>query len=125
MRRLIDLWERMAALLFPQPGAADPAADRASYERLAVPFTFKPRLSFFEAVVAVFAALLRIFLGCILFAVWGSYSLFAWSNIPNVFLRWAVLLPMFVLFLFALGLLFLAIAAMVRGLTSHQPSLPK
>ena len=116
---------RAAALLFPPDGGDDRALDRSAYERFAIPFTFKPRLSLAEALVAVFGALLRIFLGCLLFAVWGSYTLFAWSTIPNLLLRVAVVVPMFLLFLFAMALLLLTIAVMMRAMTSRPQSLGK
>jgi hypothetical protein len=48
-------------------------------ERLPVPFTFKPRLSAFEAFVQIFASLCRIFLGCLLFAGWGVFALYLWG----------------------------------------------
>ena len=43
--------------------------DRPGYERFAIPYSFKPRLSLVEALVASLGAFLRIFLGSLLFAV--------------------------------------------------------
>jgi hypothetical protein len=47
---------------------------RSSYERFAIPNTFKPHLSPAEAAISAIGAFLRILLGSILFAVWGTYS---------------------------------------------------
>jgi hypothetical protein len=87
---------------------------RPEHERLAIPFTFKPQLSFPEALVATAGALLRILLGSLLFAVWGTFSLVSWAAIRNPFWRIGVQLPLFLLFLLSLSLLMLAIAALVR-----------
>jgi len=108
--------------LFPPDAAPDPAGDRSAYERFALPFTFKPRLSLPEAVVAVAVALARIILGSLLFAVWGSYTYFFWSTIQNHFWRLAVVLPLFAAFLLSLTVLLVAIAAAVRAITTRLPA---
>jgi ABC-type glycerol-3-phosphate transport system permease component len=72
--------------------------DRSSYERFAIPFSFKPRLSFGEALIASAVAFVRIFVGSILFAFWGAYTLVAWSHIGNIFLRVATLCALLLLF---------------------------
>jgi hypothetical protein len=87
---------------------------RSSYERFAIPYTFKPRLSFTEAVVAAGGAFLRILLGSILFGVWGAYTLLAFNAVKNVFLRGLVLLALIALFAVSLALLMMAITALVR-----------
>jgi hypothetical protein len=87
---------------------------RSSYERFAIPHTFKPRLSVAEAAIAAGGALMRIFLGSLLFAVWGTYSLLAWNTIPNVFWRAAALLGLVLAFAASLALLLLAVSALVR-----------
>lgn len=94
--------------------------NRSEYERFATPFTFKPRLSFFEAVVEVFASFFRIVLGCLLFAVWGTYSLLVWFHISNFFLRFLALLALLLAFFTALIVLMVAIAAMVRFVSSGK-----
>jgi hypothetical protein len=106
LEKLLDLLVR----------TADPvdATDRSSYERFALPYVFKPRLSFYEACVAVFAALARIFLGSLLFAIWGSYSLMVWTSIPGLFLRVSVLLPMLLVFLCSFILVMISITALAR-----------
>jgi hypothetical protein len=88
--------------------------DRSKHERFAIPFTFKPQLSFAEALVSTAGALLRVLLGSLLFAVWGTYSLVAWAEIRNPFWRIGVQLPLFFLFLLSFSLLMLTIAALVR-----------
>jgi hypothetical protein len=85
--------------------------DRSEYQRLAIPFTFKPQLSFLEAVIAALAAFLRIFLGSLLFAVCGAYTLLAWSRIRNVIWRVAAMVPLTLMFLLLFAVLMLAISA--------------
>ena len=119
VQRSIFHWAK--ALLSPPEAAPDLAGDRSAYERFALPFTFKPRLSLPEAVVAVLGALLRIILGCLLFAVWGSYTYFFWSTIHNSFWRLAVVLPLFAAFLLSLTILLVAISAAVRAITTRLP----
>lgn len=106
---------RARDLMFPMlhHGYAQP--DSSVPERMPLPHTFKPRLRFAEAVVAVMGAFLRIFLGSLIFAVWGTYSLAAWSEIRNPFLRAAALLPLFTLFLLTFGAMLAAIGALVRA----------
>ena len=104
---------KLLDLLLP---TADPAiaGDRARYERLALPHSFKPRLSVWEACLAMFVAVVRIITGSLLFAFWGTYSLLAWSSIQNSALRVIVLLPLFLLFLLLFAFLMIAISAAVR-----------
>jgi hypothetical protein len=87
---------------------------RSSYERFAIPYTFKPQLSLAEAAISAVGAFLRILLGSILFAVWGTYSFYAWNSIRNVFLRCSVLLALLLLFAVSLTALMLAISVLVR-----------
>ena len=92
----------------------DKDPNRSEYERFATPFTFKPRLSVIEAILEVFASFFRIVLGCLLFAVWGTYSILAWFNVPNLFLRFLALLALLLAFLAALAILMVVIATIVR-----------
>ena len=108
MRSSYIAWAQ--ALLFP-PEAPD---DRPQYDRLAIPHTFKPQLSFPEAVVATIGAFLRIILGSLLFAVWGTYSAFSWTTIRNPFLRIAVELGMGLIMLILVGILPLTFAVDLR-----------
>jgi hypothetical protein len=100
--------------LFPPDPAFRDAPDRSIYERFAIPFAFKPRLSVLEATVAAIATFFRIVLGCLLFAIWGTYTLLVWFDIPNLFWRVAILLPLLAVFLLALALLMLAITALAK-----------
>jgi len=101
--------------LLVAPGERDGQhPERSLYERLAIPYSFKPQLSLTEAVIAASGAFLRIVLGSFLFAVWGTYTLLAWNAIRNVFLRGVVLLSLISSFAVALAVLMLAISALVR-----------
>lgn len=104
--------------LFPAPGVPGAPDDppRSRYQRFAIPHSFKPELSFAEAVVSAGGALLRIFLGSLLFAVWGTYTFLAWNRIHNLFLRGAAMLVSISAFAGCFTLLMLAIAALVRKL---------
>jgi len=107
LKKLADL------IAFPvERDGQDPA--RSTYERFAIPYSFKPRLSVAEAMIAAGGALLRILLGSILFAVWGTYTFLALSAIKNVFLRGFVLVALIALFALLLALLMLSITALVR-----------
>jgi hypothetical protein len=104
------------ALLFPTIDRGDEEEARFKHERFAIPFTFKPRLSLSEALIATAGALLRILLGSLLFAIWGTYSLVAWTAIRDTFWRISVQPLLFLLFLLSFSLLMMAIAALVRTL---------
>jgi hypothetical protein len=112
-------WRSIIALIVPpadRAGAADEAGrsrsayDRSQYERLAIPYQFTPRLRVSDAVTLALRALLRIFLGSILFGAWGAYTLLAWTSIPNLYLRSAAMIPMFALFLALLAGMMIATA---------------
>lgn len=112
--------------LFVSPedlSALDP--ERSEYERFAIPYSFKPQLSFAQALVAAGGAFLRILLGSLLFAVWGTYTFLAWSTVRNVFQRIVVLLALFLLFVASAALLLLAISALVRSLWPNRPKRPR
>jgi hypothetical protein len=87
---------------------------RSSPERFAIPHTFKPQLSLAEAAISAAGAFLRILLGSILFAVWGTYTFYVWSTIRNLFLRGSAVLGLFLLFAVAFTFLMLLISALVR-----------
>jgi hypothetical protein len=108
------------AIAFPvERDGADPA--RSTYERFAIPYSFKPRLSLAEATLAAGGSFLRIFLGSILFAFWGAYTYLACQSVTNLFLRGVVLLVLIALFVVLLGLLMLAITAAIRMLWPGRP----
>jgi hypothetical protein len=110
----LRLWEKVRAELFPPTEPAAETTGRSDYERLAIPHTFKPQLSLIEAIIAAFGAFLRIFLGSLLFAVWGTYTLFAWAKLGNYFWRVVAMVPLTLLFLLTFTFLMLAISAAVR-----------
>jgi hypothetical protein len=104
----------MASLVaFPVEGKGEDAT-RSSYERFAIPYSFKPHLSLAEAIIAAGGAFLRILLGSILFGIWGTYTILAFNAVRNVFLRVLVLLALLALFAVLLALLMMAITALVR-----------
>jgi len=85
--------------------------DRSSYERFAIPYTFKPQLSLSEAFVAACGAFLRILLGSLIFAFFGAYILLAWTSIHNVFLRFLAVAAL-------VGALGVAMAALMVAISS-------
>ena len=105
---------RLRALVASPFEELPPDPNRSSYERFAIPYTFKPRLSLREATVAAFIAFLRIFLGSLLFGVWGSYTLFAWSKIGNIFVRVVAFIPLLTLFVFLFGALMISLSSLAR-----------
>ena len=111
-----SLLERLRARLFPPVGPRQRASGRPIHERFAIPYSFKPRLSVTEAVIATATAFLQIFLGCLLFAFWGAYSLAALHRIRSLFWRVAVAPVLIALFLALLALLMPAVSALARKL---------
>jgi hypothetical protein len=83
-------------------------------ERFAIPHTFPPDLSFPEVLIRLFAAMARVLLGSLLFALWGIMSARAWSTIPTHFWRLAAILPLVLLFLLPLTGLMAGISALVK-----------
>ena len=103
--------QRLHALLGCSPAVGERVTGNSLYERLPVPYVFRPLMSVADASVAAVTIFTRIFLGCLLFAVWGTYTMFAWSSIPSHFWRTTAMLPLAILFVFLLGLLMLGISA--------------
>ena len=113
--------KKLQAYLLP----ADPTdygdGSRSAYERFALPYVFKPRLSLLQALVATFGALLQILLGSLLFALWGTSCLLVWSALRTHVWRVVVLLPMLVVFLLLLAVLVSAIASLARTVSRKLP----
>jgi hypothetical protein len=84
-------------------------------ERFPLPFTFKPRLSFGSACIAVSQALISIFSGSLLFGVCGATAWMALEHIGNPVLRVAALIPMVAAFLALLALLMTGISMLFRA----------
>jgi hypothetical protein len=95
----------MAFSSFPGPEA------RSGIQRLAVPHTFNEGLGFREAAIAVTDTLLRIFLSCLLFAVWGVFALSCWNALGDSVWRWVILVPLVALLLCSFLASMLAISA--------------
>jgi hypothetical protein len=107
------------ALIFPEAGAPVQAGraartNRSLYQRFAIPHLFQPELTPSQALTAALRAFLRIFLGSVLFAVCGAYSLLLWTKIPNLFLRIAAMITMLALFLVLLGGVLIATTLLLR-----------
>ncbi len=94
--------------------------NRASF---ALPYSFKPQLTLFEAALAACMAFVRIFLGCLLFAVWGSYTLAAWSRLRGEWWRIPAILILFGVFAISFVCLMLSISALARGLDKLRQAL--
>jgi hypothetical protein len=126
---MISSWKKtlnlrtIEALIFPE--AVMPAAgaaqsedlergERSPFERFAIPYMFQPALRPSQAAIAALRSFLRIFLGSLLFGVWGAYALLLWTSIPNPLLRAAAMIPMIALFLVLLGGLLIATTLVLR-----------
>jgi hypothetical protein len=96
---------------------ADSSAQRTIAQRFAIPHDFPPNLSLPEALIRVAAAMARILLGSLLFAVWGVWSVRTWDAIPGHFLRGAAILPLVLLFLIPFTAIMAGISALVKAVT--------
>jgi hypothetical protein len=114
------LIRRWLALLFGPAVRADGDEARSQAERLPIPFTFPPRLRFAEAVISAIGAFLRLFLGSLLFAVWGACSLAVRGAARGLFLRAALLLALFAGFLAAMVLMLLGVRLLMRLVWPRQ-----
>jgi hypothetical protein len=88
---------------------------RWSRAGFALPYSFKPRLTLIEAALAALFTFVRIFLGCLLFAVCGSYTLAAWSRLRGLWWRVPVVLAMSAAFIVLFAGLMFSISAAARG----------
>lgn len=75
---------------------------------------FQPKLTLGGAAAAVLCVLLRMFLGSLLFAVWGNYTVLAWQAIPNPIVRAALGIVSLAGFLAAFAILMIAINLSLR-----------
>lgn len=105
------------ALPAPQAQSAGP---RSIAQRFAVPHSFAPDLSLPEAMIRVAAALARILLGSLLFALWGVFSARTWAAVPSHFWRGASILPLALLFLLPFAALMAGISALVRAVSPKK-----
>jgi hypothetical protein len=108
------LWENLWRLAGPEDAPDSAARGGSPLSQFAAPHTFSPNLSPGNALFAVVACLARVFGGCILFAVWGGLSAFAWSAIESRFWRAAAVAPLLLLLLAALAALMIAISLAER-----------
>ena len=109
---ILRTWAQLRRLLFFD--TTDDKHDSSGYERFPIPYSFKPRMSVYGALLAALAACLRIILGSFLFALWGTYTLVSWTVIRNVFWRASAELSLFLVFLVLFSLLMIAINILVR-----------
>jgi hypothetical protein len=112
---------KIGHLLFPAEEPSRAAGPVSPFEQFAVPYQFQPKLTLGEAVVSVFLALLRIFTGSILFALWGAYSFMTWNAFQNSLGRAIVLAVLLAAFLVALGGLMIAINTLGRMALNKRP----
>ena len=105
-------WVGKVRALFVAP--VERRGARPMYQRFAIPYTFKPELSFAEATIAALGAFLRIFLGSILFGVYGWNALVIWNAIRSPFWRVTAIPAMILVFLVLFAVLMAAISALVR-----------
>jgi hypothetical protein len=105
------------ALQVPQ---GESAGRRSLAQRFAVPHSFAPDLSIPEAMIRVAAALARILLGSLLFALWGVFTARVWAAVPGYFWRGAAILPLALLFLMPFIALMAAISALVRAVSPKK-----
>jgi len=89
-------------------------------EAFGVPHTFNPNLSLLQALFAVAVAFSRIFLGSLLFALWGVAAWMAYAAVGNPALRIIVVIPIVLLFLLTLLTLMLGISSLAEWLTSRR-----
>jgi hypothetical protein len=104
-------------LAFDGPGLIPP---RTGIQRLPIPHTFNDGLSFPEAAIAVAQALLRIVLGCLLFAMWGTLALWLWDSIGSRFWRGLALVPVLALFLSSLLAVMIAISVASKAIMAKR-----
>src|SRR5271165_460462 len=90
-------------------------------DRFAIPHDFPPDLTLKEALVRVGGAIVRIFVGSLLFALWGVASALAWNAIQNPFLRVLALLPLLAVFLVTITAVMMGVTAVVKKI-SPKPS---
>ena len=82
-------------------------------ETLGLPYTFNPGLSLGEAILAVIVAFTRIFLGSVLFSLWGVAAWMIYAAIGNPILGVLAVLPIIALFAISMAALMLAISNLV------------
>ena len=101
-------------MLLAFDGAITPDV-RTGIQRLPIPHTFNDGLTISGAVFAVAQAFLRILLGCLLFAMWGTLAMWLWAAIPNLVWRVLVLVPVLILFLSSFLALMIGISAATKA----------
>ena len=114
-RHTLGIFARMFPGYAPSPAPAAPAV----FSPLAVPHQFNPTLGFIGGLVAVAATFARILTVCVVFAVWGTLSLLAWSRIGSQFWRMCAVLPVMLALPAALVPPLLAIGAVERWMHSR------
>lgn len=104
--------------MFSASDTAGAADSRSALEHFAVPHMFQPKLSVAGAAAAVLAALARMFLGSLLFAVWGTYTYLAWQAIRPPVGRAALAVASLAGFLAAFAVLMIAINISLKKILS-------
>ena len=95
---------------------------RPPLERLAVPYQFQPRLTFFGALLAVMAALMQIVFGSLIAALWGVRIWLAAVSLHSVMWKSLAILALSLGMIVSLGALVLAVRALEVRLTRNHSS---
>ncbi len=112
-----EVRELLSAASEPDP------VETAPFERLAVPHTFQPRLTWGGAAIAVIMGIVRMVLASLLFAVWGTCIWMVWAAIHNWILRSVIVVPLVAGFCVTLLLLMVGISvceARVRTVANRR-----
>lgn len=83
-------------------------------QRLPVPHSFNEGLSLRDATFAVGQAALRIIMSCLLFAVWGTFTIRTWSALGDHFWRWPAMAFAVALFAGSFLLLMISISQLAK-----------
>lgn len=90
---------------------------RSPLEKLAIPHQFQPRLTLYEAFVAVTAATTRILLGCLIAALWGVRIWSAGASNHSTLWKSLSILALAGGMVVSLAILMFAVRALVRRLS--------
>jgi hypothetical protein len=112
LRSINSIWR----LAFGEHDGSERFARPPGIQRLAVPHQFNEGLGVRDAAIAAAQACLRIFLTCLLFALWGVFAIWLWPIIGAHFWRWPVMALVAALFLGSFLAAMVAISLAVKAL---------
>jgi hypothetical protein len=111
---------RLVLRMFPPFDGRPESGVPSVGEPFAVAHTFNPHFTFSGALIALVSSVSRIFLGSLLFAVWGVGSLMALSRIHNYFWTAVAVVPLILLFLALFAALMIAISTVVGWISPDR-----